>query len=106
MRFVNSKLRQLLSEPLSQRSLRAIQSSALEDAAGDSEPLGYFVIGSIAGYIAEHDEGSPLPADVATIRDEVVRPALLTVLDAAEKSDNDRLVTAANVAINSAILSL
>jgi anti-sigma factor RsiW len=98
-------LQRLLSEPLSLRSLRKIQAAALDVAGDVSQPLGYFVVASIAGSMAEGMEGDSVSADAAQVRDEVVRPALAAVVAAAETPDVGRLVSVSNDAIRSFLLS-
>ncbi|MDO9556001.1 MAG: hypothetical protein Q7J82_00240 [Coriobacteriia bacterium] len=100
-----SELQRLLSEPLSLRSLWKIQAAALEATGDAAQPLGYFVVASIAGSMAGRMEGDSVSADAAQVRDEVVRPALAAVITAAKTPDTNRLVSASNEAIRSFLLS-
>jgi len=102
---VPNELLQLLNNPLSERSLWAIQAATLDRATTAAQPLPYFVVASIAGNIAGSMEGGPVSADVAEVRDKVVRPALTTLIREAESADAERLVRISNDAIRASLLS-
>lgn len=101
-----SELKTLIGQPLSVSSLWRMQSLAMQLVDSESEPLAFFIIATIAGRIADRYDGEPMDGDFAEIRDSILKPFFLEVIDAFEKHDSERLVIASNTIIKAHMLSL
>jgi len=78
----------------------------MENAHESQNPLPYFLIESIAGIIADNIEGNPESADFADIRDSLLRPMIVKLLDDSVQKNDSQFVAAANEAIKGCLISL
>jgi hypothetical protein len=76
------ELRRLLERPLSVSSLRELTASAFREARASQHPTGAFILAGVFNDLLARLEGEVLDADVAAVRESVLHPALVALVDA------------------------